>query len=32
VTNTSFSDYMGMHIFNHEKNNGYAFFCLHAFR
>ena len=32
VTNTSFSDYMGMHIFNHEKNNGYAFFCLHAFK
>jgi len=32
VTNTTFSDYMGMHIFNHEKNNGYAFFCLHAFK
>ena len=32
VTNTSFSDYMGMHIFNHEKNNGYAYFCLHAFK
>jgi hypothetical protein len=32
VTNTSFNDYMGMHIFNHEKNNGYAYFCLHAFK
>ena len=30
--NASFSNYSGMRVFNHPKNNGYAFICIHAFK
>jgi hypothetical protein len=30
--NASFSNYSGMRVFNHAKNNGYAFICIHAFK
>jgi hypothetical protein len=30
--NSSFSNYNGMRVFNHPKNNGYAYFCIHAFK
>jgi len=30
-TNSTFSDFSQMYIFNHPKNNGYAYICMHAF-
>ena len=30
--NATFSNYVGMRVFNHPKNNGYAYICIHSFK